>query len=451
MKWYAVSLSRPERLLAEAAALHPLTGADPWELTGPRMVSTKADQITPSLPDWLWEGWLVRSGLHLLVGRQGDGKSTAAAWVTGQLTTARALPGETDRRDAINVATLSLEESDDRLVARLHAAGADLARVDVLGEVEDTDDEGRTLRRPWRLPKDCPTLESFLADQDIRLLIIDGIGYSINGDNHNYAVVGSALSALAGVAQRTGSAVLGLTHPPKGGSDPVTSAIGSTAWTALARVVWVLGADPSDESGQRRVCRVAKTNYRAPANGISFTIGNDERYECGFVTGLSMSEVTAEQIMAATQTDGERTEREEARDLLAAMLEGGPVDTADVLKAARSAGISESTVKRARSDLGVRSTPRKDPITGRMLGWALTLPGPVGQATVAPPGQLLIDPVDPLALNRTYIEPRGPEGPEDQRGSGLVGLDGGPPPDDNLFLDDESQLSCIEGGALSAH
>jgi RecA-family ATPase len=251
--------------------------SDLWD--GPRMMATKADQITPTKPEWLWEQWLVAGALHVLVSRQGFGKSTLAAWLTGQVTTGRGYPDDPTVREPSNVATLSLEEAADRLVARLRATGADVGRVDILADVQD-DDDGRTYRRPWRLPKDCSVLESFIRDGQIRLLIVDGLGYSITGDSHNYAVVGSALSALAGVAESTGCAVLGLTHPPKGGSDPVTAAIGSAAWTAIPRIVWVLGVDPEDKTEQRRVCRVSKTNYRQPDNGIGFSIDNDERFEC---------------------------------------------------------------------------------------------------------------------------------------------------------------------------
>ena len=250
------------------------------------MMATRADTITPSKPEWLWDRWLATGALHLIVGRQGGGKSTLAAWLTAQVTMGRAYPDDPECRERCTVATLSLEEAPDRLVARLLAAGADVARVEVLSDVEDVDDEGRPFRRPWRLPKDCSVLETFIRDAGVRLLIVDGLGYSIVGDSHNYAVVGSALSALSGVAERTHCAIVGLTHPPKGASDPVTAAIGSTAWTAVARIVWVLGADPEDETEQRRVCRVSKTNYRPPDNGLGFTIGNDERYECGYVTGL---------------------------------------------------------------------------------------------------------------------------------------------------------------------
>jgi hypothetical protein len=204
--------------------------------------------------------------------------------------------------------------------------------------------------------------------------------------------------------------------------------------------VWVLGSDPADETEQRRVCRVSKTNYRPPDHGLAFTIGNDERYECGYVTGLSTSAVTAEMLMAANQTDGERTEREETRDLLASMLEAGPMDTTEVLKSTRAAGISDTTVKRARRDLKVTSTARKDPATGKLLGWSLALPEPQGQPTITPQGQLLIDPLDPLVLNRTYRESRDPEDPQDQWGVDPLVFDGAPTPDDDLFLDDEGGL-----------
>jgi hypothetical protein len=415
-----------------------LVAVIPEEGNTTRMISTRADQIEPTRPVWTWNGWIVAGCLHLLVARQGMGKSTVLAWLMALVTTGREFPDDPTSRQPKRVAILSLEESDDRLVARLHAAGADVTLVEVLSDVEDVDDEGRSYRRPWRLPKDCTVLESFLREHCITLLGVDGLGYSITGDSHNYAVVGSALSALAGVAERTGCAILGLTHPPKGASDPVTAAIGSTAWTAVSRIVWVLGTDPNDESQQRRVCRVAKTNYRVPDNGIAFTIGNDDRWECGFVTGLGMSAVSAEELVAIRQTDGERSEREETRDLLRSILSNGPVDTSEVLKTTRAAGVSDTTVKRARGDLGVKSTPRKDPTTGKLLSWQLNLPDHKVTTLVHgtnPQGHSLIDPVDPLDTTCTYINPRGPEGPEDHGGSDPLD---GPPPTDEMFYDEDS-------------
>jgi len=340
----------------------------------PHLTYRRADEVTPTKPEWLWDRWLPLSALSLGVGRQGSGKTTFAEWVIAQLTTGRPFPDDAATRDPVTCALLSLEEPADRLAARLHAAGADLTRVRIIGDVEAFDDEGRPFRRPWRLPQDCGVLEELLIEQELSLVVVDGLGYSLTGDSHNYGAVGSALSSLAGVSERTRAAILGLSHPPKGGSDPVTAAIGSTAWTAVARVVWVLGVDPQDESGARRVVRVSKTNFKEPDNGLSFLIGDDLRYGCGYVTGLNTSTVTAEDLVAASVPAEERTDRENARELVRAILDGRDIETSELLKQTRNAGFSDRTVTRARKDLRVVAKPRNDAVTGKMTGWMLSLP-----------------------------------------------------------------------------
>jgi putative DNA primase/helicase len=334
-----------------------------------RVTHQLAAKITPSKPEWLWPGWLLLRALNLLIGRQGAGKTTFAAYGIGALTTGIPLPGDTGL-EPITCAVLSLEEPPDRVVARLHAAGADLERVHVLGDVEDHDDEGNPYRRRWALPRDVSILGKLIEELEIELVVIDGLGYSIAGDSHNYAVVGSALAALAGEAERSGAAILGLVHPPKGASDPVTAAIGSTAWTAIPRVTWVLGVDPNDESGQRRVVRVAKTNYKEPDSGLEFVIGDDPEFECGYVASLHRNDIAAEDIVAAPVSLEEKGERAEAREVLRSLLADGPMDGADAL---RASGFSERTLKRARKDIGVVSEARRN-MLGRVVGWTWSLP-----------------------------------------------------------------------------
>jgi AAA domain len=338
--------------------------------SGPRLTYRRAGAIAPSRPEWLWSLWLPRGVLVLLVGRQSAGKSTFAAWLVAQLTTGRPFP-DGPPRDPMTCALLSLEETAERLVARLHGAHADVERVVILDDVVEIDEQGRELHRPWRLPTDAAVLERRLRELGVGAVAVDGLGYSVSGDSHNYAVIGSALSALAGVAERTGCVVIGLTHPPKGASDPITAAVGSTAWTAIPRITWLVGRDPEDD--ERRVVRVAKTNYREPEQGVGFTIAEDERWEVGYVTGIEASDVSKEALAAATVPANERTEREEARELLRKLLDAGPMDTTEVTRLANADGLSERTLKRARGDLGVRATPTRDG-KGKVTGWTLLLP-----------------------------------------------------------------------------
>src|ERR1035437_5639100 len=102
---------------------------------GARVTHQQAARITPSRPEWLWNGWLLLRALNLLTGRQGSGKTTFVAHLVATLTAGIPPPGHITR-EPITCAILSLEEPPDRVVARLHAAGADLERVHVLGDVE---------------------------------------------------------------------------------------------------------------------------------------------------------------------------------------------------------------------------------------------------------------------------------------------------------------------------
>ncbi|MBO0691604.1 MAG: AAA family ATPase, partial [Acidimicrobiaceae bacterium] len=326
-------------------------------------------------PTWLWPRWLVAGAVQLLVGRQGSGKSTFAAWVVAQLSTGRTWPDDEAPRPALRCAMLSLEEPDDRLVARLVAAGADLDSVEILGQVEDHDEDGRPYRRPWRLPGDCTALETTLVELGAAVVTIDGLGYSIRGDSHNYANVGAALSALAGVAERTGCAIVGLTHPPKGNADAVTSAIGSTAWTAVARITWVMGADPTDETGARRVVRPAPgSNYRLPDHGLGFVIGNHDETEAGFVTGLASSDVPAETITSPPLPNGgDGDDTEDACSVLADTLSGGPLWVKEARDAMTEAGFTIKQTRRAKEALKVRSVHHGKPGDAEQ-GWKWELP-----------------------------------------------------------------------------
>jgi hypothetical protein len=339
-----------------------------------RLTHRPASQVKIVPPVWLWRCWLVAGAVHLLVGRQGSGKSTFAAWVAAQLSAGRPWPGETDPRPPRRCGMLSLEEPADRLAARLVAAGARLDDVEILGDVVDHDDDGRPYRRTWRLPGDCAALETTILQLGLDAVSIDGLGYSIAGDSHNYANVGSALAALAGVAERTGAAIVGLTHPPKGNADAVTAAIGSTAWTAVARITWVMGADPTDDSGARRVVRPAPgSNYRLPDRGLSFTIGDHDETEAGFVTRLAPSDVDAQSITAPPlpTSDEERSALDEAVGFLNSYLAGGIEHKAtDVQRTAQKERISDSTLVRARTRVGV--TWRRDGFgPGSVVWWSL--------------------------------------------------------------------------------
>jgi RecA-family ATPase len=118
----------------EARAERLIANVDPDIGPRVRIVHQLAASVAPSRSEWLIQGWLLSRALNLLTGRQGSGKTTFAAHVIAGLTNGLPLLGA-DGHVPITAAILSLEEPPDRVVARLHAAGADLDRVHVLGDV----------------------------------------------------------------------------------------------------------------------------------------------------------------------------------------------------------------------------------------------------------------------------------------------------------------------------
>jgi len=117
----------------------------------------------------------------------------------------------------------------------------------------------------------------------------------------------------------------------------------------------VLGLDPDDEAGGRRVVRVSKSNYKLPDTGYSFAIDGDDALEVGFVVDLRSSTVSAESLMAVAPTEDERSEQTEVATLLRSLTEDGPRTVEEIRKELARAGfdVSDKTLQRARKRAGL--------------------------------------------------------------------------------------------------
>ena len=356
----------PEKTLVTPSLITPSSTAAVGS-NGATLQYKFASDVSIEPPRWEWEGWLVYKAVQLLIGRQGAGKTTWASHVVACATTGEPYPGVNHGHSPIKVAFLSHEDPEGRVAARLTAAGADLSMVTILGLVTETKEDG-SVNRQWMMPRDIGPLEKHIIELGIKLVVIDGIGYSIASDGEpGYTAVSQALSELGKMAERTDSMVWGLTHPSKGSNDPVTAAIGSTAWTAQSRICSVLGRDKDDEN--LRVVRVSKSNFKEPETAYVFEIDDHPETESGRVVRVEPSDIEAGEIMASVQAEADHGARAEAKEFLRGELAGGIERPAnELIKTAEQLGISKTTLKRARTDLGVNA--RK---AGMDLGWVWSL------------------------------------------------------------------------------
>ncbi len=325
------------------------------EANARHLVLTRASTITPARVQWLYDGRLALGTLGLLAGREGQGKSTVAAWIVARITRGE-LPGcyLNEPRAVIICAT---EDSwAHTIVPRLMAADADLDliyRVDVVTSIGT----GGNLN----LPMDIPALQTTAVEVGAALIVLDPLTSRLSGtlDTHKDAETRQALEPLVAMADAAGLAVLGIIHFNKGTtSDPMTSVMGSRAFTAVARSVHTVVPDPDDDA--RRFYATPKNNLgRDDLPMLGFTIAGHAidtptgtAWTSRIIWGEEVHGNVAD-IMQRTAQGGDRSAAVEAADWLADYLEseGGRLESATIKREGIKAGHSIDSLKRARQRL----------------------------------------------------------------------------------------------------
>ena len=328
---------------------------------GAALVVQCAADVTPEAVEWLWPGRVALGKLALIGGEPGLGKSQVSIAMVAAVTTGGEWPcGEGDAPQG-NVVILSAEDGvADTIVPRLMAAGADRERVHIVSAVKDV-----TGRRGFNLAADLALLEQAIARfGDVRLVIIDPISSYLGSrvDSHVNAAVRSVLEPVSEMAARLGIAIVAITHQPKStGTAAIHRFIGSIAFVAAARSAYLVISDPEDKD--RRLLLPVKSNLAPLGKGLAFRLEqrvvhdpDREIVASSVVWDPEPVTVTADQALKATDEQRAGTSAgSEAEDFVRDILAGGPVAVRDIHAAAREAGLSWATVRRAKDKLGVVS------------------------------------------------------------------------------------------------
>jgi hypothetical protein len=343
------------------------TGAEAETGAGP--VLTCLADVSPREVQWLWPGRVPLGRVTLLVGRPGEGKSFVTSDMAARVTTGTPWPDGSEC-PAGSVILISAEDDPaDTIRPRLDAHAADVRRVHLLSSVRRHGRDGRPRESMFTLA-DVASLESALTRvPDCRLIVIDPIGSYLGGDTdaHRDNEVRAVLAPVAALAARYAAAVLVVAHRRKAGGNIADDlALGSRAFTGLARAVWHLTREEGNRA--RRLLLPGKNNLAAPAGGLGFYIAGRPP---SIVWEPDPVEMSADDVLAQEHASGrgggrEPESRTSAAEWLYEMLEGGPRPASAIKDAAAAAGYSWRTVHRAREFLGI--VPRRD---GRQWTWAL--------------------------------------------------------------------------------
>jgi putative DNA primase/helicase len=160
-------------------------------------IVTDLSTVQPRAIRWLWPKHLARGALELLAGMPTVGKSQVQCQYVACATTGRDWPDGAPGISPCRVIMLTAEDNtDDTLVPRLIAAGADLTRVRELKAIRRNGREELFL-----LGEDLAVLEQLIRDWgDVGLVTLDPItaymGHAKHFDSHRATDVRSQLSPL---------------------------------------------------------------------------------------------------------------------------------------------------------------------------------------------------------------------------------------------------------------
>jgi hypothetical protein len=330
--------------------------------------------VKPSSIDWLWQNWIALGKVSVLAGDGGRGKSTILCDLAARATTGAVWPDGAASRAPATVIILAAEDDvADTLAPRLLAAGADMARVFVIRSVHD---ENRR-RRGFNLQADLERLEGEIRTHDnVRMIIIDPVSsYLGKVDSHKNSDVRAVLEPLGEMASRLGVAVLCNNHFSKGGGSANGRVIGSVAFTAQARAVFIVTPDEADET--RLLLIPSKMNIAPIKYGLAYRIEGCliHHDDAEIATSRIMYEsapvtITADAALAAHEGGEEsKNATTEAMAFLVHTLTNGPIPAKEIKREAADAGIAGKPLRTAKEKLGIK--PKKAGFEG---GWVWALP-----------------------------------------------------------------------------
>ncbi len=335
------------------------------------IILVNGGDLTPQQIAWLWKHWLALGKLHILAGATGVGKTTIAMAVIATCTMGGRFPDGT-RCEPGNVLIWSGEDDpEDTLLPRLIAAGGDKNQVYFIkgarlnGEVT-----------PFDPARDMVQLV-VAAERigGISLLVVDPVVSAVAGDSHNNSEVRRALQPLVDLAARLNAAVLGISHFSKGGQgqDPTQRVIGSVAFAAVARVVWVAAKVKGEDGEDRRILARSKSNIGPDSGGFEYHLEQVEvlpGIEASRVAWGKAVEGTARELLT-DPAEQDAPDQADAVSLLKAELTADCLTSVETAtKPLKEAGFSKKQIWAASKKLNVI---RKKGGMGE--GWFWRLPG----------------------------------------------------------------------------
>jgi len=290
--------------------------------------------------DFLWRPYIAYGKITIVQGDPGDGKTTMMLAIAASITRGDEIGGNST--DPADVIFQTAEDGlADTIKPRLEQLGANCSRIHVIDEEEKS------------LSLVDQRIETAITRTGARLFILDPLQAYLGGaDMHSANGVRPLMKRLATVAEDTGAAIVLIGHlNKKGGSKSTYRGLGSIDIPAAARSVLTVGRLDVDEN--MRAFIQTKSNL-APA-GKPQAFGLDP---VGGFCWLGDCDVTIEELLDGKKEDKGITQLDLAKTFIMGLLAQDEVPASEIFRKGAEIGLSQITLKRAKSELGVVSVKR---------------------------------------------------------------------------------------------
>lgn len=300
----------------------------------------KMDEIQTEKIRWLWYPYIPYGKITLIQGDPGEGKTTFILAVAAFLTNGQPILDTGDNIEPVKVIYQTAEDGlADTIKPRLEEVGADCSKVIVIDESEQA------------LTLSDERIEKAIIKTGAKLLILDPLQAYLGSDvdMHRANEIRPVFKALAGVAERTGCAVVVIGHMNKMiGTKGLYRGLGSIDIAAAVRSILLVGRDKASEN--TRIMAQLKSSLAPEGCPIAFELDR----ESGF-RWVGAYDVSIDDILNGTHTEREPTKKLQAISLIVEMLHGGDMPCANIYKRLEEHNISRRTVENAKKEANVRS------------------------------------------------------------------------------------------------
>lgn len=305
---------------------------------------TLADLSEKLKVGWLWEKWLPKGMVSLLVGEAGIGKSALALAIANIVMTGSAWPNSQENDNPSGLAIWT-EMEGAQAILRERAVGWKVPLSKMLIPCATSDPLDKLWLDEGNEP-DWQALETAAHRDGVKLLVLDSLRGAYHGNENDSDSV-CLMIKLAEIARDADIAILIIHHLRKkgifdGAKINLDRVRGSSAIVQIARCVWAIDR-PSPINPETNRLQQIKNNLARYPDPLGFNITD---------AGLVWVD-TPEEPRIETTTD-------RACDLLLTLLEAGPKPATEIYKEGEGAGLSKDALRRGKNALGITIYKQKN-------------------------------------------------------------------------------------------